>query len=442
MRFPPSASGAMKAVRGKLHFPVIMVCAITFISLLYAERTSIRLSSNPFFKIKSCSKPVAITKNKNRNATEDKLRDSILDDRGKLRDSILDDRFAFDPEECSVENGEWVFNRSIKPLYSDRSCPYLDRQVSCIKNGRPDSGYRYWQWQIEDCTLPRFDPEVTLKKLRGKRLLFVGDSLQRGQWQSLVCMVESIIPKNQKSIQRGRSHTVFRAKEYNATIEFYWAPFLVESNSDEHIIGNPRERILKVDSVAKHAKYWTGVDILAFNTYVWWMSGYTIKSYWGSFPNGEEGYEELDAPVAYRMALKTWANWVDLNINPNKTRVFFTTMSPTHMRSADWENPDGMKCFNETKPYRKKGFWGTGSDKRVMRVVSEVIRKMKVPVSVLNVTQMSNHRVDAHTKVYTETGGNLLTDEQKADVLHNSDCIHWCLPGVPDAWNQIFMAHL
>ncbi|KAM1038239.1 hypothetical protein ACFX2I_032842 [Malus domestica] len=431
MSFPPSASGAMKAVRGKLHFPVIMVCAIAFISLLYAERTSIILSSNPFFKIKSCSKPEAITKNKNRNATED-----------KLRDSILDDRFAFNPEECSVENGEWVFNRSIKPLYSDRSCPYLDRQVSCVKNGRPDSGYRYWQWQIEDCTLPRFDPEVTLKKLRGKRLLFVGDSLQRGQWQSLVCMVESIIPENQKSIQRGRSHTVFRAKEYNATIEFYWAPFLVESNSDEHIIGNPRERILKVDSVAKHAKYWTGVDILAFNTYVWWMSGYTIKSYWGSFPNGEEGYEELDAPVAYRMALKTWANWVDLNINPNKTRVFFTTMSPTHMRSADWENPDGMKCFNETKPYMKKGFWGTGSDKRVMRVVSEVIRKMKVPVSVLNVTQMSNHRVDAHTKVYTETGGNLLTDEQKADVLHNSDCIHWCLPGVPDAWNQIFMAHL
>ncbi|KAM1576495.1 hypothetical protein ACFX13_033694 [Malus domestica] len=442
MSFPPSASGAMKAVRGKLHFPVIMVCAIAFISLLYAERTSIILSSNPFFKIKSCSKPEAITKNKNRNATEDKLRDSILDDRDNLRDSILDDRFAFNPEECSVENGEWVFNRSIKPLYSDRSCPYLDRQVSCVKNGRPDSGYRYWQWQIEDCTLPRFDPEVTLKKLRGKRLLFVGDSLQRGQWQSLVCMVESIIPENQKSIQRGRSHTVFRAKEYNATIEFYWAPFLVESNSDEHIIGNPRERILKVDSVAKHAKYWTGVDILAFNTYVWWMSGYTIKSYWGSFPNGEEGYEELDAPVAYRMALKTWANWVDLNINPNKTRVFFTTMSPTHMRSADWENPDGMKCFNETKPYMKKGFWGTGSDKRVMRVVSEVIRKMKVPVSVLNVTQMSNHRVDAHTKVYTETGGNLLTDEQKADVLHNSDCIHWCLPGVPDAWNQIFMAHL
>lgn len=53
---------------------------------------------------------------------------------------------------------------------------------------------------------------------------------------------------------------------------------------------------------------------------------------WGSFANGEEGYEELDAPVSYRIGLKTWANWVDSTIDPNRTRVFFTTMSPTHQR--------------------------------------------------------------------------------------------------------------
>ena len=106
----------------------------------------------------------------NRNATEDKLRDSILDDRDKLRDPILDDRFEFAPEECSIENGKWVFNRSIKPLYSDRSCPYLDRQVSCVKNGRPDSGYRYWQWQIQDCTLPRL---VTYNACQNTSMRFI-----------------------------------------------------------------------------------------------------------------------------------------------------------------------------------------------------------------------------------------------------------------------------
>jgi hypothetical protein len=42
---------------------------------------------------------------------------------------------------------------------------------------------------------------------------------------------------------------------------------------------------------------------------------------WGSF--GDDGYEELDAWVAFRLGLKTWANWVDANIDPNATRVFF-----------------------------------------------------------------------------------------------------------------------
>jgi len=69
--------------------------------------------------------------------------------------SWIDDRFDFDPEECNVANGKWVFNSSVTPLYSDISCPYIDRQFSCVKNGRNDSDYRHWEWQPEDCTLPR-----------------------------------------------------------------------------------------------------------------------------------------------------------------------------------------------------------------------------------------------------------------------------------------------
>lgn len=90
----------------------------------------------------------------------------------------------------------------------------------------------------------------------------------------------------------------------------------------------------------------------------------------------------------------------------------------------------------------KRGHWGTGSDKRIMNVVDSIVEKMKVPVTVINITQMSEHRVDAHSSVYTETQGKLLTEEQKADPLRYADCIHWCLPGVPDTWNQAFLAYL
>lgn len=78
----------------------------------------------------------------------------------------------------------------------------------------------------------------------------------------------------------------------------------------------------------------------------------------------------------------------------------------------------------------------------MMNAVSSVVQKMKVPVTFINITQLSEYRIDAHSSIYTELGGELLSEEQKADPLHFADCIHWCLPGVPDTWNRIFYAHL
>uniref|UniRef100_A0A6N2KRK6 Uncharacterized protein n=1 Tax=Salix viminalis TaxID=40686 RepID=A0A6N2KRK6_SALVM len=289
MSIAPSLSAAMKPPKGKLPISIVtfVICSFAFIALLYTD------SSRSLFKLKSCPRRNAVKQSKDRTAEDN------------LKSLQMDDRFEFDPEECTVNTGKWMYNKTFRPLYTDRSCPYLDRQVSCVKNGRRDSDYSRWEWQPDDCTLPRFNPELALKKLRGKRLLFVGDSLQRGQWQSFICLVEWIIPEDKKSYKQGRSHSVFRAKEYDATIEFYWAPFLIESNTDHHIIADPKKRILKVDSIDKHAKNWGGVDFLVFNTYVWWMSGLRLKTLWGSFANGEEGYEELDTTVAYRIGVKT-----------------------------------------------------------------------------------------------------------------------------------------
>nr|GMC79123.1 protein trichome birefringence-like 3 [Ipomoea batatas]GMC79125.1 protein trichome birefringence-like 3 [Ipomoea batatas]GMC81795.1 protein trichome birefringence-like 3 [Ipomoea batatas]GMC90112.1 protein trichome birefringence-like 3 [Ipomoea batatas] len=78
----------------------------------------------------------------------------------------------------------------------------------------------------------------------------------------------------------------------------------------------------------------------------------------------------------------------------------------------------------------------------MMGVVSSVMKKMKVPVTFINITQLSEYRIDGHASIYNELGGKLLTDEQKADPTHYADCIHWCLPGVPDTWNQILYAYL
>lgn len=57
----------------------------------------------------------------------------------------------------------------------------------------------------------RFDPAALLEKLRGKRMMFVGDSLQMGQWLSFVCLVNSAVPYTARTMERSSTLSVFTA---------------------------------------------------------------------------------------------------------------------------------------------------------------------------------------------------------------------------------------
>lgn len=50
------------------------------------------------------------------------------------------------------------------------------------------------------------------ENLRGKRLMFVGDSLNRGQWISMLCLLQSVIPADKRSITPNAELTIFKAE--------------------------------------------------------------------------------------------------------------------------------------------------------------------------------------------------------------------------------------
>ncbi|XP_030460893.2 protein trichome birefringence-like 31 [Syzygium oleosum] len=340
-------------------------------------------------------------------------------------------------DECDIFEGRWVWDNVSYPLYREDQCPYLVKQVTCLKNGRPDSMYQNWRWQPNGCNLPSFDPLMMLEMIRNKRLMFVGDSIQRAQFDSMVCLVQSVIPEGKRLLRRVPPRKIFTIKDYNASIEYYWAPFIVESISDHATNHTVHKRLVKLDSVANHSKYWEGVDVLVFESYVWWMHKPLINATYGSRDNVRE-YNVTDA---YRLALETWANWLESSIDPQKQKVFFMSMSPTHLWSWEWRPGSDENCFSESYPIQGP-YWGSGSNLEIMKIVHHAVQQLKINVTLLNITQMSEFRKDAHTSVFTERKGKLLTKEQRSDPKTFGDCIHWCLPGLPDAWNEILYTYL
>ncbi|CAK9136706.1 unnamed protein product [Ilex paraguariensis] len=232
-------------------------------------------------------------------------------------------------------------------------------------------------------------------------------------------------------------------KEYNATIDFYWAPLLVESNSDDPSNHHVRDRIVRIEAIEKHARNWDDADILIFNSYLWWKVP-KLKVLLGSFENSDGIYEEVEYLRCYKMALETWSDWLEDHVNHSKTHLFWVSMSPHHSRSEDWGTPNNQKCINETQPISTQRFRGSGSDPQMMHIVESAIRKLKtkgVKVQMLNITQLSDYRKDAHPSIYKKLW-RPLTKEQLSNPLNYADCTHWCLPGVPDVWNELLYAYI
>ncbi|MFQ6659340.1 hypothetical protein Gotur_028249 [Gossypium turneri] len=345
---------------------------------------------------------------------------------------------------CNLFSGKWVYDNKSYPLYKERECTFMSDQLACEKFGRKDLNYQFWRWQPHQCDLPRFNAAALLERLRNKRLVFVGDSLNRNQWISMICLVDSAIPPAFKSMHNNGSINVFKAKEYNATIEFYWSPLLVESNSDDTVNHRVPDRIVRVEAIEKHARHWTDADILIFNTYLWWRRR-QMKVLWGSFESPEDGiYKTVKLPRVYEMALQTWARWLEVHVNRNKTLLFFMSMSPTHEMADKWGGTSGENCYGETEPVMKEGYAGDGVSPRMMRAVESVLGELKtrgLNVQMINITQLSDYRKEGHPSIYRKHW-ETIPQQQLSNPKTFSDCIHWCLPGVPDLWNQILYAYI
>ncbi|KAK7284578.1 hypothetical protein RJT34_19326 [Clitoria ternatea] len=333
-------------------------------------------------------------------------------------------------EGCDLTKGYWVFDERY-PLYSRDSCPFIDEGFDCEGNGRLDSNYSKWRWQPKGCDLPRFNATKMLELIRGKRLVFVGDSINRNQWESMLCMLLGAIkdPKrvyetHGRKITKEKGNYSFRFLDYQCTVEYYVSHFLVHESKAR--VGQKRRPTLRIDAIDHGSSRWRGADILVFNTAHWWSHSKTKAGIY-YYQEGSLVHPKLNVTTAFRKALTTWASWVDKRIDPRKTLVFFRSSAPSHFRGGDWNS--GGHCREATHPLNET-LSTTYPEKNV--IIEEIIKHMKTPVKLLNITSLSEHRIDGHPSIYG----------RKTRSSSIQDCSHWCLPGVPDTWNEMLYSHL
>ncbi|RYR08955.1 hypothetical protein Ahy_B05g076873 [Arachis hypogaea] len=146
---------------------------------------------------------------------------------------------------------------------------------------------------------------------------------------------------------------------------------------------------------------------------------------------GMEVKMEMKVEDAYRKSMETVLNWIQDTVNLNKSQVFCTLGL-----SGDWRS--GGSCHLETLPELNMSLVPNDNWSQ-FKIGNSLLSSHKnstelVKLKILNITEMTSQRKDGHSSIY------YLGPNGGTAALHRQDCSHWCLPGVPDTWNELLYA--
>ncbi|XP_075644418.1 protein trichome birefringence-like 25 [Castanea sativa] len=344
-------------------------------------------------------------------------------------------------EKCDIFMGDWIADES-GPAYTNESCHVIEGHQNCMSNGRPDSGYLYWRWNPRNCELPRFNSERFLDLMRNKSWAFIGDSISRNHVQSLLCILSQVEQAVEVYHDEEYRSKRWHFPSHNFTLSVIWTPFLIKAAIFEDLNGVSSSEIqLYLDKLDERwTEQYKDFDYAVISGGKWFLKTaiyYDNNNITGCHYCPGKNLTELGFDYAYRKALQLVLNFI--TSNDHKAFVFFRTTTPDHFENGEWFS--GGNC-NRTMPFKEGEVDMRGID-TIMRDIEleETGKAVKVGsgngviLKLLDTTRLSVLRPDGHPGPYRQF--QPFAKDKNAKV--QNDCLHWCLPGPIDSWNDLLM---
>ncbi|KAF5207217.1 trichome birefringence-like [Thalictrum thalictroides] len=340
---------------------------------------------------------------------------------------------------CNIFAGEWIPNPEA-PYYTNDTCEWAiyDHQ-NCMKYGRPDSDFMKWRWKPNDCELPIFDPSKFLALVRGKSLAFVGDSVARNQMQSLLCLLSKVEKPVDVSTSPDEQSRRWQYTNYNFTIANFWSPYLVKTGEADPMFPSLfslyldefddswTSKIHEFDYVIISAGHWF------FRPAKYFMDSQLIGCHYCA----DKNVTQLDMHYSYGKAFRTAFRAMN-SLKNSKGITFLRTFAPSHFENGEWNK--GGDCVRR-KPLMSNETHLGGTDLEMYMAQVEEFKvaegegsKRGLKFRLLDTTNVMLLRPDGHPSQY----GHL----PEVTTTWHRDCVHWCLPGPIDTWNDFLLEML
>ncbi|KAL2932881.1 Protein ALTERED XYLOGLUCAN 4-like [Bienertia sinuspersici] len=345
---------------------------------------------------------------------------------------------------CDLFDGQWVEDSKGFPLYTNATCPTIPTSKDCFLHGRNDKDFLYWRWKPHKCKLPRFELTTFYKIMRNKRLAFIGDSLARNQMESLLCLIsQEEAPIDVYKDAKDRSRTWFFPRN-NFTLMVLWTRFLVKGV--EKGGGVFDLHLDEVDENWAHNVSQGLVDYAIVSSAQWYFKKnylYEGRKLIGCLYCNQINLTQFKVSFASGKAFQTTLRYINSCKKCNDMVTLVRTISPSHFENGTWKT--GGNC-ERSKPYNttmvenllvvsKSGLeWEVRNTQmqEIERAVKEAGIKRQRKIRALDITRAMLMRPDGHP-------GSHWRDKKKKGF---NDCVHWCMPGPIDVWNDLLLALL